>query len=197
LVVAAAWLAFATATAGYTYSSAAVTGFVVFGIAASEPATGEISYMRLVASLIGVVLAVLSYIVWPAWRWSDIWETLKKTTSAQSDYCELGLRAHCALPTDATACPSAKEIDEARSAARELRIQSETLLAAIRLHPKGLSMRRLKLAEDAAQQLEENAATILAAQAGWKSSRSDSDGQLREVLHGTRELAAQLGQTIR
>ncbi len=197
LLVVAAWLAFACVTAGYTYSSAAVTGFVVFGIAASEQVTGEISIMRLVSSMLGVIIAVLSYIVWPAWRWSDVWETLKKTASAQSDYCALVLQAQCALPTEDGVRPSTIQMDEARSAARELRIQSETLLASIRLHPQGLHARRLKLAGDAAQQLEENAATILAAQAGWKSNKRDSEGQLREALASSRDLVTQLGQAIR
>ena len=198
LTLVATWFAFASVLASYTVASAAVTGFVVFSIASAGVAMGDLSYMRLVASVFGIFLAVLSYILWPAWHWSQVWATLRSTAQAQSDYSELVLDAHAArLSGGVKNRATDLEIDDARSDARALRIQSENLLESIKVHPKGLDKRLLKIAEDASQTLEENAATILVAQAAWDTSHPETDDQLRSALTASRQLVTQLNEVIR
>jgi hypothetical protein len=90
-----------------------------------------------------------------------------------------------------------RDIDSARSDARALRIQAENFLEAIKVHPKGLDKHRIKIAGDAAQLLEENAATILAAQAAWNTQHPESDTQLQLALVASKNLVTQLNEAIR
>jgi len=154
--------------------------------------------MRLVASLAGSLLAVASYLLWPAWRWAQVWETLKTTAEAQSAYCEMVLKSHIGkLNPSEQGFPSEIEVDDTRSEARALRIQSENLLESIKAHPKGLNKQKLKIAGDASQLLEENAATILVAQAAWNTQNPETDDQLRRALESSNALAAQMTLAIR
>lgn len=198
LTLVATWFAFASVLSSYTVASAAVTGFVVFSIASAGVAMGDLSYMRLVASVLGILFAVLSYVLWPAWHWSQVWATLRSTAQAQSDYSQMVLDAHAARLSEGVKNRATDlEIDEARSDARALRIQSENLLESIKVHPKGLDKRLLKIAENASQTLEENAATILVAQAAWDTSHPETDDQLRSALSASRQLVTQLNEVIR
>ena len=90
---------------------------------------------------------------------------------------------------EASGDASARDLDEARSAARTLRIQVESLVQAAKIHPRGRDKRLLKQAEDGAQSLEENAATILVAQAAWNADHPETDDQLREALAKAEGLA--------
>jgi len=177
LTLAMTWFAFASAQASYMLVTAAVTGYVVFGIAASGVIAGEVSGMRLVSSIVGIVIALVSYLFWPAWSWDQIWQTIKTAATAQREYVEL---ITSASPDNKR---TRKEIDEARADARALRIQSEKLVEAAKLHPFGRSKVRIERAETALLALEENAAMILVSQTERNMGNPESDFRLREALN--------------
>ena len=186
LILAMTWFAFASAQASYMLVTAAVTGSVVFGIAASGVVDGEISGMRLVASIVGILIALISYLFWPAWSWNQIWQTIKTAATAQREYVEL---VTSASPDSKR---KRKEIDEARADARALRIQSEKLVEAAKLHPFGRSRSRIERAESALLALEENAAIILVSQTERRMGNPESDFRLREALNTANRIVVQV-----
>ncbi len=92
MTVATTWFVFFSVQSSYAIMTAAVSGFVVFSIAAAGAATNEVGGMRLIASILGTLIAFLSFVLWPAWRWSQISDTLKSAADAQSAYIELILQ---------------------------------------------------------------------------------------------------------
>ena len=164
----------------------AVTGYVVYSIAISGTVTGEISGMRLVASVLGIVIAVASYFLWPAWNWNQIWDTLRSAAQAQSHYVSK------VLGTKPGAVRNQTELDEARAEARSLRIQSENLVESAKMHPLGRTRANLAKAEKSLLALEENAAVILASQTEWNIGQSESNLRLQEALQRAEKLKTQL-----
>jgi len=183
LAVAMTWFAFATVQAGYVVMTIAITGYVVYSIALSGAAAGEVSSMRLVASMFGVSLAVASYVLWPAWRWPHVWETLKTAADAQASYLRLILFDHETHgPSDPCASPDTTLVERALIETRALRIQSEHLVAAAKVHPLGRRRDLIRRAEDVLLALEINAAQILVAQTEWNMGLLGSEERLRMVL---------------
>ena len=186
LTLAMTWFAFASVQASYMAMTVAVTGYVVYSIAISGTVTGEISGMRLVASVFGIVIAVASYFLWPAWNWNQIWDTLRSAAQAQSHYVSK------VLGTKPGAVRNQSELDEARAEARSLRIQSENLVESAKMHPLGRTRANLAKAEKSLLALEENAAVILASQTEWNIGQPESDLRLQEALQRAEKLKTQL-----
>ena len=185
LIVAVTWIAFAGAGASYAIATFAITGFVVFTISLSGVAVQEIAAIRLIASLIGVILAIATYMLWPAWHWPQIWETLRLAVRSQIDYGEAVLAEHRdSSPANIAA------IHLTRANARALRIQSENLIASAQVHPKGRDAKSLKEAMAISQTLEENAAVLLAAEAEWNMGHPETDSRIRASLSVSRSLLA-------
>ncbi len=175
LAVSVTWLAFASSQASYALMTIAVTGFVVFEISAAGMATHEIVSIRFVASILGVAVALISYVLWPAWHWSEIWEVLRSATLSQIDYAKSVLAV-------SSSRESFDVLEEKIGVARALRIQAESLMESARLHPMVRDRSRLKEAEEVLLKLEQNAATILIADAERLSGRMASCERVREAM---------------
>ena len=121
--------------------------------------------------------------LWPAWRWPHVWETLKTAADAQASYLRLILFDHETHgPSDPCASPDTTLVERALIETRALRIQSEHLVAAAKVHPLGRRRDLIRRAEDVLLALEINAAQILVAQTEWNMGLLGSEERLRMVL---------------
>lgn len=175
LVVGVTWLAFAGSAASYAIATFAITEFVVFTIYLSGVAVNEITSVRLIASLAGVLLAFGAYYLWPAWHWPQVWETLRSAIEAQREYGRAVLATHAG-----TADMNALFV--ARGNARSMRIQAETLILGAQVHPRCRDEVNLLAAQRISQTLEENAAIMLAAEAEWNMGHPETDGRIRATI---------------
>jgi uncharacterized membrane protein YccC len=100
------WLSGALFSASYALFSIAITGVVVFlleGIDRSPVATGE---DRLLSTVLGAVLALLSYVVWPTWGRRPAADALADLADATHRYATAVLRSYLD-PTSEAASPAA------------------------------------------------------------------------------------------
>jgi uncharacterized membrane protein YccC len=172
------WLAFASSQASYALMTVAVTLFVVFEISAAGMAPLDVVTIRLLASILGVVVALVSYVLWPAWHWSEIWDVLRSATLSQIEYA----KAVLAAPDSSSDADRPDVLEEKIGAARALRIQAESLMESARLHPMVRDRSRLKEAESILQDLEQNAAAILIADAERMTGRGRSNERVRKAM---------------
>ncbi len=182
LAVLITWLAFAANQASYAASTVAITGFVVFSLSAAGVATHELTLVRLEASSAGAVLALLSYILWPAWHWPQVWSTLRDSAQAQLDYALVVTAPNRTWD----------EIEEAMAKTRGLRIQSENLLESARLHPLLRQNANVEKAESFLQELEQNAAVILSGDAEIRMGRQEAQIRIGQSIEADRDLIKRL-----
>lgn len=154
LMVIASWFGFALFQASYLAYSVFITLYVVFSISSSGVAPEQIGVTRMSATLLGVVVALSAYLLWPAVYWKQYWNVLRDAIRSQLHFAKA-----LADRRDGTT------IDEARIAARGLRIQCETLLRSAALDPLARRSLTLPEATNASERLYENAAEMLVVEA--------------------------------
>ncbi len=181
LAVGASWLCFSLLLANYAIFSLGVTLFVVFLITSSgsDPG-GVLSLERLLATLLGGVLALGVSLLWPQWQAPQVWEALKKAAGDHLAYGE----AVAALGEGG----DAEEAASARRAARDSHLAAENTVRSGLLEPK-----RVPAAHEAQALLERlntGAAELLSlhAEAGsWQIQGQQTQGR---KIQGQREREA-------
>ncbi len=119
-----AFFAFVIVRVNYALFSVFVTAYVVFLLAfAAEPAVSTAG-ARLVATLVGGVLAIGAYLAWPTWESRLAAPQLATLVAAQADYAE-ALLACFSEPASARR----HSLDDMRSAVRRARSNAELSLA--------------------------------------------------------------------
>jgi uncharacterized membrane protein YccC len=124
-VAGSVWLSGALFNASYALFSIAITGVVVFlleGIDRNPVGTGE---DRLLSTVLGAALALLSYVVWPTWGRRPAAEALADLAAATHRYATAVLRSYLDPDAD-TASPAA--LSALSRAVRLARTNSEAAL---------------------------------------------------------------------
>lgn len=125
-----AFLAFALFPTGYAAFSASMTLYVVFAIAATGLAESVVVELRLALTVLGGLLALGAYLLFPTWQSVGTRQTLQDAAQAQCDYLAALLAAR--------AVPDPARVDaasHARARARSLRLQAEATVQASVLEP--------------------------------------------------------------
>lgn len=159
----AVWLAFAMLRANFVAFSAILTVYVVFSIAAAgvfDPALGE---MRLVATVVGVGIALLASVLWPNWEANKVGDVLQDAEAAQAAYAE-------AIKARDRGEATPEEVEETHLRARQLGIEAQRIVDAAGLEPRWSRAGHLDEAPERLERLFENAAILLAADARSKPS---------------------------
>lgn len=126
LVAASIWLSGALFSASYALFSIAITGVVVFlleGIDRHPVTTGE---DRLLSTVLGAALALLSYVVWPTWGRRPAADALADLADATHRYAVAVLRSYL-HPTSESGSPAA--LSALSRAVRLARTNCEAALA--------------------------------------------------------------------
>lgn len=121
LALVAACGAYLTVSANYALFTVGITAYVVFLLAFGGLAAHTAIFERLWASLLGGLLALLAYVVWPAWERERVSVELGNLLEKARQYTALVLHAY----TD----PDARDDDEilaAQLATRLARVTAET-----------------------------------------------------------------------
>ena len=191
LSLGAAWLVYALLPASYAAFSAAITLYVVFSVSASGLPERLVVEQRVLLTLLGGLVALAVYLLWPEWPSGQLRAALQQATEAQQRY----LQAVSALRRGGDAEQASIE----RRTARTLRVQAEQLAQAARLEPPwGHAANDLTPAEaDAAlMQLHANAALSLSLHARSLPLPPDP-ATLSQELEAAARAAEQLGQQLR
>jgi len=88
------WLAGTFFNASYLAFSVAVTGVVVFLLAGLDPHESATASDRLIETVLGAALALLAYVVWPAWGRRPAADALADLAEATHDYVVSVLRSY-------------------------------------------------------------------------------------------------------
>jgi uncharacterized membrane protein YccC len=132
LVVVAAWGCYAVLFANYALFGLCVTAFVVFLLSvAGLPGWGTVAD-RLEATLLGGVLALVAYAVWPTWERVRVPEQLARLLEAQSRYGAALLEQYADLSRLDLA-----RVEELRAAAVVARSGAEASVARVASEPRG------------------------------------------------------------
>lgn len=126
-----AFFTFALFPTGYAAFSAALTLYVVFAIAGSGLAGDILVEMRLALTLGGGLLALGAYLLYPTWQSVGTRKALRDAVQAHRDYLDiLGLlRRHISAHNIEAA-------SSARSRARNLHLQAESIVQARQIEPR-------------------------------------------------------------
>ncbi|EYB68574.1 hypothetical protein DEIPH_ctg020orf0008 [Deinococcus phoenicis] len=151
--LAAAWLSYAVFLASYAAFSAAITVYVVMLLVASGVAEGAVAGERLLFTLLGGVIALAVYPLWPDWQSRQLRAGLEQAARAQVTY----LQAVAELWQGGD--PEA--VSQARARARALRVKAEGLVRAAHLEPARVADLPLTQAEGALMRLNASAALSL------------------------------------
>lgn len=154
----AVWLAFSVLRANFVAFTAVLTVYIVFSVAAAgvfDPALGE---MRLVATAVGVFMALLASVVWPTWEARKVQEVLRDTEEAQVAY-------EAALEARRKGSGSTASVEEAHRHARRLGIEAQRIVDAAGLEPRWGRGEHLDEAPERLERIFENAARLLAVDA--------------------------------
>ncbi|WP_161881816.1 FUSC family protein [Deinococcus alpinitundrae] len=190
LSLGAAWLVYALFPTSYAAFSAAITLYVVFSVSASGLPERLVVEQRILLTLLGGLIALGVYVLWPEWPSVQLRGALQQAAEAQHRY----VQAVAALRSGGDPEQASAE----RRAARTLRIQAEQLAQAARLEPPwGHTGSDLTPAEtDAAlMQLHANAALSLSLHA--RSLPPPGSAALAQELGAAAHAAEQLGQQLR
>jgi uncharacterized membrane protein YccC len=147
LVVVFAFLGFALFNVSYGLFSATITGYVVFLLAFGGSPEETAAYDRVLATAIGGVLALVLFVVWPAWSRTRVAGDIARLIDTQQRYLLLVLRMYVDPATR-----DDRAIRDAATSSRLARSNAETsveLMAAEPVRPRDLSVRaaRALLAE--------------------------------------------------
>ena len=132
LVVATAWGCYALLFANYALFALCVTAFVVFLLSlAGLPGWSTVAD-RLEATVLGGVLALVAYAVWPTWERVRVPEQLARLLEAQSRYGATLLEQYADLTR-----LDLDRLEEERTAARLARSNAEASVARLAGEPLG------------------------------------------------------------
>ena len=194
LVVAAAWGCYALLFANYALFGLCVTAFVVFLLSfAALPGWGTV-LDRLEATVLGGVLALVAYVVWPTWERVRVPEQLARLLEAQARYGAALLEQYADLSQLDLA-----RLEELRAAARLARSNAEASVARLASEPLG---RRGGLAPEQARAVREQvrayALAALALQAHLPEARPVAvEPQLRVLAQQLRSSLGELAAALR
>jgi uncharacterized membrane protein YccC len=139
LALAAACIAYLTVAANYALFTMGITAYVVFLLAFGGLAAHTAVSERLWATLLGGLLALGAYVVWPAWERERVSTELAKVLDRERDYGRLVLAAY----TD-PATRDDRAIFKAQLAVRLARSTAETSVDRILaepVHPRNVPVR--------------------------------------------------------
>ncbi|WP_188962023.1 FUSC family protein [Deinococcus aquiradiocola] len=130
----AAFLVYALFLTNYAVFSVAITLYVVFSVEAAGIAQRLAVETRVVATLLGGLLALAFHLVWPTWQARQAQGVLRDALARHLAYAEAvaALYAAGSGPEREQAAETARS---ARLAARQLRLQAENLVQAAALEP--------------------------------------------------------------
>jgi len=185
LMVLASWFGFALFQASYLVYSVFITVYVVFSISSAGIAPEQIGITRMSATLLGVLVALIAYLFWPAVYWKQYWSVLRDAIQSQLVFAQ-ALAEKRDLAT----------IDNARIEARGLRIQCETLLRSAGLDPLARRSKTLPEAVTASQRLYENAAEMLVVEAEQSTPHPDTGKALVAVTASAADLLREVEERI-
>ncbi|MGV3613881.1 MAG: FUSC family protein [Fimbriimonas sp.] len=152
----AVWLAFAVFRANLTAFTAILTVYIVFSVAAAGVVDPALGWQRLVATAVGVVVALAAAVVWPTWEARKVRDVLREAAEAQAIYGET-VAARLRGET------SAEEVQVAHAAARRLGLEAQRVIDAAGLEPRWGRAGHLDEAPETLERLHENAARLLTA----------------------------------
>jgi uncharacterized membrane protein YccC len=119
LVIAFAWLTYATFYANYGLFTASITGLIVFLVAYEGGSTYDLALDRLLDTVIGGALALVAFALWPTWEGTGrVDDRVAAVLDADRRYLGAVLRA-------ASGSDGREAVDGARSSARLARSNAE------------------------------------------------------------------------
>ena len=142
LVVLTAWGGYTVLFANYAAYGLFVTGFVVFLLAVAGLPSGQTVVDRVEATVLGGVLALAAYVVWPTWERVRVGEQLARLLEAQERYATALLEQYA--DPDRRDLPALQDL---RAAARLARTNAEASVQRVLGEPAG---RRTALPPEAA-----------------------------------------------
>ena len=195
-VLGAAWLAYALLQVGYAPFSAAVGLYVIMSVSASGLSQGAVAEGRLLYTVLGGLVALVAFLLWPLWVSGTAGERLRQAAGKQLAYAD-ALLAACSGSVDTglnTVFPGETALERARSAARSARVSADGVVAAAVAEPVWATRGQR---DDAAPQnmalLSANAARLLALHLALRRAGSeDARPALRTALGQARQVSAQL-----
>jgi uncharacterized membrane protein YccC len=204
LVLLAAWLAYALLQVGYAPFSAAVSLYVIFSVSASGLSQGAVGEGRLLYTVLGGVVALTAFLIWPLWQARTARERLRLVAQRQQEYAAALLRFSRTGAVSgfesAGAVASETELEESRAAARAARVAAEGAVMAAAVEPRWAS--RSEPSRDPAPQasmavLSANAARLLALQLTLRNSPEHrGDPAVEAALEASRSVARQSEQEL-
>jgi len=190
LSLGAAWLVYALFPTSYAAFSAAITLYVVFSVSASGLPERLVVEQRISLTLLGGLMALGVYVLWPEWPSAQLRVVLQQAAEAQHRY----VQAVAALRLGGDPEQASAE----RRAARTLRVQAEQLAQAARLEPPwrhaGGDLTPAE-ADAALMRLHANAALSLSLHA--RSLPPPGSAALAQELGAAAHAAEHLGQQLR
>lgn len=114
LVAVLGYGAFATFRVGYALYSVFIAALVVFLVSVATPDSSGLAADRLVDTVLGGLVAVLGYLLWPTWEGSRLDAQLLALLRTQGSYLSAVLRGLAGAPVDDAV--TARCADEARAA---------------------------------------------------------------------------------
>ena len=123
LVAVTAFASYTVIFANYALYGLSVTGFVVFLLSVTGLPGASTVVDRIEATVLGGVLALLAYAVWPTWERGRVSEQLARLVQAQERYGGALLRQY------ADATPDLAAAQDLRAAARLARANAEASVA--------------------------------------------------------------------
>jgi|GEM_PF-1210719 len=199
LVLVAAWLAYALLQVGYAPFSAAVSLYVIASVSASGLSQGVVAEGRLLYTVLGGVLALIAFLIWPIWQAGTARERLRQVALRQQDYAEV-LLDFAARKGGAGAQPNEqsseqtddRSVEAARTAARDARLAAEGAVMAAAVEPRWASRSApvRAFAQPTMARLSGNAAHLLALHLALRNGGAGT-GDTRAALEHSRRLAEQ------
>ena len=200
-VLGAAWLAYALVQVGYAPFSAAVSLYVIMSVSASGLSQGAVAEGRLLYTVLGGLVALVAFLLWPLWVSGTAGERLRQAAGKQLAYADALLAACSGSVDTGVADPGLNTVDsgetaleQTRSAARSARVSAEGVVAAAVAEPVWATRGQR---DDAAPQnmalLSANAARLLALHLALRRAGSEgARSALRTALGQARQVSAQL-----
>lgn len=190
LAILSGWLMFALFEVSFALYIAALTFYVIIGIAGLGHAEVMVGVERTIATLGGAVLALLATFLWPAWQSTNLKSVFHNAFLAQVEFGE---------SLDRFPYEDERHPEILRNAARAQRIEAERLVEATRLEPQWSRRTPLEDAEGWMAKLAANAAVLLSLhalaleiRAGRVEERAETREMLQRAISEARLMAAQL-----
>lgn len=187
LVTLAAWGGYAVLFANYGLFALSVTGFVVFVLAFTGLPGTETVVDRVEATVLGGLLALLAYVVWPTWERVRLPEQLARLLEAQERYAG-ALLGQYADPSTV----DAGMLQERRAAARLARTNAEASVDRVLAEPGG---RRSGLPVPTVERISAATRSFALAALALQAHLAETTAVLAPGVLST--LRAQLGEAMR